>query len=566
LYSFPAGPNSTAPFPNRLVQGTDGNFYGTTARGGSGGCTNGCGTFFKMTPTGSVSTLYTFDSTNGETPVASLLQGADGNFYGITINGGTGSCTYPYYHASGCGTVFKITPQGSLTTIHIFDEVHGASPTALIKSADGNFYGTTEAGGISDLSAVNGTVFKITPAGALTTLYSFRVTADGTVPTALIQTTDGNFWGTTQNSGNGNAADRGAIFKLTPSGTLTSLSTSRSTLAYPNGLLQGSDGNLYGTSSGDSGILVNGVVTQTNVGGTLFKLPATGVQPVTLYNFCSGGVCREPSYISAYSLIQGSDGNLYGLTGSILFRYDLVSNAPAISTARGVLNGASFQSGISANSWITINGTNLSSKTDTWNNAIVNGALPTKLDGVSVTVGGQPAYIEYVSPTQINAIAPNVAAGSVPVVVTNANGSSPTFSVQLSAAQPAFFQWGNYAVATRLDYSLAVKNGTFAGVTTPAKPGDVVILWGTGFGPTVPTAPSGVETPSTATYYTAGTVTVTVGDANATVYGAALAPGYAGLYQIAIQIPSSLGNGDYLVMATVGGVHSASGVMITVQQ
>jgi uncharacterized protein (TIGR03437 family) len=121
-------------------------------------------------------------------------------------------------------------------------------------------------------------------------------------------------------------------------------------------------------------------------------------------------------------------------------------------------------------------------------------------------------------------------------------------------------------VATRLDYSLAVKNGTFAGVTTPAKPGDVVILWGTGFGPTVPIAPSGVETPSTATYYTAGTVTVTVGDANATVYGAALAPGYAGLYQIAIQMPSSLGNGDYLVIATVGGVHSASGVMITVQQ
>ena len=123
-------------------------------------------------------------------------------------------------------------------------------------------------------------------------------------------------------------------------------------------------------------------------------------------------------------MIQGNDGNLYGLTGSSFFRYDLVSNAPAISASRGVLNGASFQSGISANSWITINGTNLSSKTDTWNGAIVNGALPTKLDGVSVTVGGQPAYIEYVSPTQINAIAPNVAAGSVPVVVTNANGTA----------------------------------------------------------------------------------------------------------------------------------------------
>ena len=155
-----------------------------------------------------------------------------------------------------------------------------------------------------------------------------------------------------------------------------------------------------------------------------------------------------------------------------------------------------------------------------------------------------------------------MAAGSVPVVVTNANGTSPTVSAQLSAAQPAFFQWGNYAVATRQDYSIAVKNGAFAGVTTtPAKPGDVVILWGTGFGPTLPTVPSGVETPSTATYYTAGTVTVKVGDANATVYGAAPHAGLRGLYQLRSRCPCRLGNGDYLVIATVGGVQSASGVM-----
>ena len=383
LYSFPAGPNSTAPLPNPLVQGTDGNFYGTTARGGSGGCTNGCGTLFKMTPSGSVSTLYNFSSADGEIPVASLLQGAGGNFYGITIDGGTGSCEYPFYDATGCGTVFKITPQGSLTIIYKFDVAHGTYPTALIKSEDGNFYGTTAADGIADGSASYGTVFKITPAGGLTTLYTFLAATDGSHPIALIQTTDGNFYGTTQDDGTGHFVDRGAIFKLTPSGTLTTVATSSSTLAGPNGLLQASDGNLYGTSSGVSGVLVNGVVTHTSIGGTLFKLPSTGGQPVTLYNFCSVG-CGDTSYISAYSLIQGSDGNLYGLTGSSLFRYDLVSNAPAISTSRGVLNGASFQSGISANSWITINGTNLSSKTDIWNNAIVNGALPAKLDGVSV--------------------------------------------------------------------------------------------------------------------------------------------------------------------------------------
>lgn len=216
---------------------------------------------------------------------------------------------------------------------------------------------------------------------------------------------------------------------------------------------------------------------------------------------------------------------------------------------------------------MTINGTNLSSKTDTWNNSIVNGALPIMLDGVSVSVGGQPAYIEYISATQINAVVPNVPAGSVPVTVTTANGTSAAVNAHLTAEQPAFFQWGTYAVATHQDYTLAVKNGTFPGTTTvPAKPGDVIILWGTGFGPTSPAAPAGVETPSTASYNTATPVTVKIGGASATVYGAALAPGYAGLYQVAIQIPASLADGDYPAVATLNGVSSPSTTMITVQQ
>jgi len=233
-----------------------------------------------------------------------------------------------------------------------------------------------------------------------------------------------------------------------------------------------------------------------------------------------------------------------------------------------VLNGASFQPGISPGSWFTINGTNLSAKTDTWNNSIVKGVLPTTLDGVSVMVGDQPAYIEYISATQINAIAPNVPAGSVPVTVTTANGTSQAVMAQVETLQPAFFLWpGNYAVATTLDYTLAVKNGTFSGLTTtPAAPGEVIILWGTGFGPTSPAAPEGAETPSTATYNTASTVSVMVGNQPATVYGAALAAGYAGLYQVAIKIPASLANGDYPVVATISGADSPSTTLITVHQ
>jgi uncharacterized protein (TIGR03437 family) len=232
-----------------------------------------------------------------------------------------------------------------------------------------------------------------------------------------------------------------------------------------------------------------------------------------------------------------------------------------------VANGASFQAGIAPGSWITITGTNLSSVRDTWANSIVNGNLPTSLDGVKVTVGGDPAYVAYVSPTQINALAPNVAAGTVSVTVTNANGTSASVNAVVQAAQPAFFLWpGNYAVATTQDYGLAVKNGTFPGsTTTPAKPGEVIILWGTGFGATSPSAPSDVEVPSSTTYNTANAVTVTVGGTAATVYGAALAPGFAGLYQVAILIPASLANGDYPVVATISGVQSPSTTLITVQ-
>jgi uncharacterized protein (TIGR03437 family) len=138
---------------------------------------------------------------------------------------------------------------------------------------------------------------------------------------------------------------------------------------------------------------------------------------------------------------------------------------------------------------------------------------------------------------------------------------------QLQAEQPAFFQWGDYAVATRQDFSLAVKDGTFPGTTTvPAAPGDVIILWGTGFGPTSPAAPAGMETPATTAYNTATPVSLTIGGKPALVYGAALAPGYAGLYQVAIQVPAGLANGDYSVVATINGVLSPSTTMITVQQ
>jgi uncharacterized protein (TIGR03437 family) len=244
------------------------------------------------------------------------------------------------------------------------------------------------------------------------------------------------------------------------------------------------------------------------------------------------------------------------------------AGAPPTISANGVVNGASFQPGIVPNSWATIQGANLAGAVDTWNSFIVNGKLPTSLDGVTVSVGGKPAYLYYVSPSQINLLAPDIPPGSTQVTVSTSAGTSSTFTVNAAQYGPAFFPWpNNQAVATRQDFSFAVAPGTFQGATTTAaKPGDVIILWGTGFGPTAPASPTGVQVPGDQTYSTSTLPTVTINGVAATVYGAALAPGFAGLYQIAIQVPPSLGNGTWPVVATIGGVSSPGGLSLSVHQ
>jgi uncharacterized protein (TIGR03437 family) len=135
-------------------------------------------------------------------------------------------------------------------------------------------------------------------------------------------------------------------------------------------------------------------------------------------------------------------------------------------------------------------------------------------------------------------------------------------------AAPAFFLWpGSQAVATFQNGSLAVKNGTFAGATTvAAKPGDVVILWGTGFGPTTPPVEAGIQVPSDGKQYNSSPVTIKIGSSDAEVFGSALSPGFAGLYQVAIRVPASLADGDYALKATVSGVSSPDGVVLSVKK
>jgi uncharacterized repeat protein (TIGR03803 family) len=203
LHSFCADPGCTdGGYPRGgLVQGTDGNFYGTT--GGLGA--NQPGTVFRITSGGVFTTLYTFCSikncADGAAPYAGLIQGSDGNFYGTTAWGGTSSqCS------GGCGTVFKITPQGKLTTLHSFAYTDGEQPQAgLVQATDGNYYGTTRIGGANNL----GTIFQIAR-GAFKSLKSLSA-SDGASPcSALTQATDGNLYGTTT----GGQVDNGSVYRL----------------------------------------------------------------------------------------------------------------------------------------------------------------------------------------------------------------------------------------------------------------------------------------------------------------------------------------------------------------
>lgn len=299
-------------------------------------------------------------------------------------------------------------------------------------------------------------------------------------------------------------------------------------------------------------------VTGTSA-GMFHDLPATG------FSLKGSEILTMNSPMQPNSALFGGTPAVINVTVTWDFEAGSTGPAPAI-TSNGILNGASFLPQIASNSWTTIQGTNLASQTDDWSKSLGGGTLPVSLDCVSVTMGGKPAYIYYISPTQLNVLAPNLDPGPVSVIVTTCSGStSPTMVVADSYA-PALFLWpGNQPVATRADYTYAVKADTFPGLTTiPAKPGDVIVLWATGCGPTSPATPAGVPVPGDQIYATASTPVVTIDNVPAVVYGGALTPGSAGLYQIAIQVPNTLADGDWPIQVSIGGASSPAGAVLTV--
>jgi uncharacterized repeat protein (TIGR03803 family) len=302
-----------------VIQGTNGQLYGTTSSGGA----NGFGTVFGVSPSGVLTNLYSFGGGNdGANPQAALVLGSDGYLYGTTSGGGTNQW----------GTVFNLSPNGTFSSLYSFgaiqdadgDPLDGGQPEApLVQDQNGNFYGTTYFGG----ATLSGSIFEIKTGGQITNLFTFNGSNEGAYPlTGLLLAKDGNLYGTTSADG---ASSGGTVYAISPSGAFTNLGSFVGTNgADPKGgLIQGTDSSLYGTTySGGAG-----------GAGTVFRLDAEGV-PATFVSFdgidngnTEGGV------------IQAADGNFYG--GSFesalhpfgtIFR---VTPAGAVSTVAVFTNG-----------------------------------------------------------------------------------------------------------------------------------------------------------------------------------------------------------------------------------
>lgn len=308
LHSFD-GADGAAPYGS-LVLSANGDFYGTTNVGG----TYGGGNVFEITPNGTLTTLYTFCSepacADGQYPVGPLFLASDGNIYGTTHAGGNSACT------NGCGTVFKITPSGTLTTLHSFNGTDGSYPYGgVVEGPGGTFYGTTGGGGVNNF----GTVFQMNGSGVLTTLHGFDGT-DGATPYALTLGTDGKFYGTTSAGG----ANYGTIFKITTRGTLSTLHKfhgADGSLLY-SGLIQDTNGLFYGTTyfGGDFN------------DGTIFELYA-GLRPFVAF-------VRNPARVGqTFGILgQGFKGTtavwLNGAQANFTVRSDTLISATVPAGAR----------------------------------------------------------------------------------------------------------------------------------------------------------------------------------------------------------------------------------------
>ncbi|MGH6890364.1 MAG: choice-of-anchor tandem repeat GloVer-containing protein [Rhizomicrobium sp.] len=317
LYAFQGAANGGSPYDQLLLKGRD--LYGTTAFGGA----NGFGTVFKLARDGTETILYSFQGIgvgDGKEPAGSLVADKSGDLFGATNAGGTGTC----FGNTGCGTIFELAADGTETVLYAFQGGNdGSAPNeSIIRDKKGNLFGTAIAGGgtscaISGDPPGCGTVFKVTPDGKETTLYAFQGgSGDGAGPLGnLVADSSGNLYGSTGWGGDGSctyvSAGCGIMFKIAPDGTETVLHVFQGGTAdgsSPEGApIFDKSGNMYGETFGGG---------NTGCGercGTIFKLAPNGTETV-LYSFCSQAKCGDGATPVFNTLVRDAKGNLYGTT------------------------------------------------------------------------------------------------------------------------------------------------------------------------------------------------------------------------------------------------------------
>lgn len=362
-----------------------------------------------------------------------------------------------------------------------------------------------------------------------------------------------------------------------PANLLSTVGTATITVTNPDASVSG--GVAFTIVSDLAITSVSPASVQAGSPGVQLTITGKGFVSGSKVNF--GGTAVPTTFGSATSLTANVPGNLLATGGTALITVlnpdGSVANGPNFAITSqpfitAVVNGASFQPGIQSGSWSTVFGTNLSTTTRNWDGAIIDGKLPLSLDNVSVMVNNKPAAIYFISPGQINFQAPDdTVTGAVSVTVTNSGGTSPGMPTQLQRDAPGFFMFDPQArkyVAALVANSdgtatfLGPPNlfGSGGAVTRPAKPGEILELYGTGFGPTNPAVTSGLVVTKAA--QTIDKVTITIGGLDAVVQFAGITG--AGLYQINAVVPGSLTAGDQKIVATVNGLQTPDGAFVTI--
>jgi uncharacterized repeat protein (TIGR03803 family) len=339
LYSFTGGADGGNPYAGLIVDST-GNLYGTTSAGGSTNCIGGCGVVYKVSAAGQQTVLYSFAGTpDGANPYAGVIADSSGNLYGTTYAGGV----------SSAGTVYQLSRSGQETVLHSFGGPGGgASPYAgVIRDSVGNLYGTTSLGG--------GLIYELQAGGSFTVLYTFPYPAHRQTPTrpesGLVRDPAGNLYGTTQLGG---TAGVGAVYMLSPAGTLSTLYSfpggglsPGGPVSFNAGLIRDSSGNLYGTTP------------YASAGGMVYKLSASG-QGTTLFNFTGAPGGTAP----VAGLTRDRAGNLYGTTSlggaanaGVVYKVDTTGHETVLYSFTGGADGDYPLAGVTLDSAGNLYGT-----------------------------------------------------------------------------------------------------------------------------------------------------------------------------------------------------------------